>query len=274
MGSCEPIRESVCAFTDLGAVTASSKGTALTSGAGTNGKGAYVEFSSSLARDADYLIINSDTFSGTGFSAIDIAVGANGSEQVILANLSIGGVVLTEGRSLFIPFSIPGTSRVTARVQSSAAADAGNNIDIVFGSGSAGFKPYRICDTYGWTSASTRGTAVDPGGTANTKGAYSQIVAATTRDHCGLAWMLDNQGDSTLSNASLLMDIAIGAGGSEQIIIPNIIMRMNTAGAVNPVSSGIIPIQIPAGTRLAVHAQSSVNTAAARGFGITLYGFS
>lgn len=274
MGSCEPMRDSICALTDLGAVTASSKGTALTSGAGTNGKGAYVEFSSSLARDADYLIINSDTFAGTGFSALDIAVGANGSEQPILNNLSIGGIVQTEGRSLFIPFSIPATTRLSARIQSSAAADAGNNIDILFGSGSAGFKPFRVCDTYGWTAASTRGTSLDPGGTANTKGAYSQIVAATTRDHNGLSWMLDNQGDTTLSNASLLMDIAIGGAGSEQVIIPNIICRMNTVGGINPVSSSIIPVQIPSGTRLAARVQSSVNTAAARAIGITLYGLS
>lgn len=273
MGSSEPIRETIAGFTDLGAATASSKGTAMTAGTA-NVKGAYVQFSASLASNVDYLIINADTFSSTGFSCIDIAVGAAASEQIILADLSIGGIVATEGRSTFIPFSIPAGSRLAARVQSTANADAGNNIDIVCGSGSASFKPYRICDTYGWTSASTKGTSVDPGGTANTKGAYSQIVAATTRDHTGLMWMLDNQGDATLSNASLLMDIAIGAGGSEQVILPNIILRMNTTGAVTPDCSQVIPVQIPTGTRLAVRAQSSVNTAAARAFGITLYGFS
>lgn len=265
-------RQHIAALSDYGSNTAASTGTTLTSSGSANTKGVYAQLSAAISRDADYLIIGLDNRLSNGFGAVDIAVGAAASEQIIIADL-IASATAFAGQQFTIPFSIPAGSRLAARWQSTATSDT-IRASVIAGSGNLGFKSYRKSDTYGFTAASSLGTAVDPGGTVNTKGAYSQITAATNRDHFGLAFAVDGQGDTGLTTSSLLMDIAIGAAASEQIIIPNIMLTMASTGYIVPFASGTFPVQIPAGSRIAVRAQSTTNAANARAFGITLYGFS
>ncbi len=135
---------------------------------------------------------------------------------------------------------------------------------------------YQICDTYGFSTANSLGTQLDPGGTINTKGAYAQLTASTTEDISAIAWLLDYENLAVLSS-DLLMDIAIGAGGSEQIVIPNWVVKTSGSGSSNTITgSCVAPMQykIPSGTRIAARCQSTDNAAATRKIGISFYGFS
>lgn len=98
------------------------------------------------------------------------------------------------------------------------------------------------------------GTSVTPG-TANTKTAWSQMIASTTYPSYGF-WIQVLNGATTALQFSYLVDIGIGAAGSEVVLLPNFIATPSiivgqTAGSV----IHFIPLFIPKGTRVAMRAQ-------------------
>jgi hypothetical protein len=70
------------------------------------------------------------------------------------------------------------------------------------------------------------------------------------------------------------IDLAIGAGGSEQIIMSNFLATCGTGVDMPFITGGfLLPFFIPAGTRIAARAQCNVNTAGDRTFDMNLWGF-
>lgn len=102
---------------------------------------------------------------------------------------------------------------------------------------------------YGNTPATTSGTTLTANASADTKGSYVQLTAATTHD---ANWIVVNLGASA-NQASFLVDIAIGSA-TEQIILPDLLVwtRLGDSG-----QTYLFPIFIPAGSRLAARCQSS-----------------
>jgi hypothetical protein len=69
------------------------------------------------------------------------------------------------------------------------------------------------------------------------------------------------------------MDVAIGASGSEKIILPNLFMTTHTTSdEIAPSVFGPYSVYIPSGTRLAVRAQCSITDATDRTFDAMIYG--
>lgn len=95
------------------------------------------------------------------------------------------------------------------------------------------------------------GVTVTASGSSNTKGSYTQLVAALSRTAIGI--LLQFRGNSA---AYTLFDIAIGGAGSEQVVVPNL------PGSVSLASNGdtcvSIPIYIPAGSRVSARMQAGV----------------
>lgn len=259
--------------TDVGSSTATSLGTTLTSGT-TNTKGSYTQLVASTTRDTDYILLSASNSPSNGFRlSIDLAVGGAGSEQIILPDFVVSSGINSVNQ-VAIPISIPAGTRLSARCQSSAATDQ-VSVNVVLCAGSMDFQPYDMVDTYGFTSGSTTGVTVDPGGTINTKGSYTQIVASTTRDHMGLFFIVDAGTRTVGVGQNWLIDVAVGAAASEQVLIPNIMMAETGSAMVDtPSVWGPYPVQVPAGTRLSVRAQCTENTAASRVFHLTTYGLS
>ncbi len=102
------------------------------------------------------------------------------------------------------------------------------------------------------TIAPSGGTQVTISTTANTKGAWIQIVAATPFDAHEL--IVNPLPTYVGTTATSLMDIAVGAAGSEQIIIPNLLCPQDQWCGYAP---GLvkIPVAIPAGSRISARAQ-------------------
>ena len=100
----------------------------------------------------------------------------------------------------------------------------------------------------GIVAASSRGTVVSHGA-SHTKGAYTQLIASTGQD-----------ADAVLVTArhtiqwNTLTDLAIGAAASEQVVAANL-MRTTWDGTI-AVCQYLLPIAIPAGTRLAARGQT------------------
>lgn len=102
---------------DWGTDTANSRGTSQTSGSGV--KSAYTQLVASTDFTTRYIIVNVSIPSGTLVEAdVDIAVGAPGSEVVILPNLGFTNENLFQLNDL-LPFCIPQGSRLSFRSQAS-----------------------------------------------------------------------------------------------------------------------------------------------------------
>jgi hypothetical protein len=113
-------------------------------------------------------------------------------------------------------------------------------------------------DNVGAASAEL-GVSVTGGGSAHTKNAtYTTLIAATAYAAFGITVVIANIAAAATTNTRSLLDIAIGAASSEQVIIPNLICGQ--AGPLLSASSGPciyhFPIMIPAGVRISATLQS------------------
>lgn len=100
------------------------------------------------------------------------------------------------------------------------------------------------------------GTSVTASGTANTKGAYTELIASTVGDSYGV-WVYLRGLQTSATNTSCLVDISLGAAASEVVLIPNV-----NAGAADIANRGMqfyfFPVFIPAGSRVAARCQAAV----------------
>src|SRR5215469_10641031 len=104
----------------------------------------------------------------------------------------------------------------------------------------------------GTSLSATTGTLIAPSASANTLGAFVQLVASTPND-CSMLTVFSRVSES--STISYAINIAIGAGGAEKIIVNNL-MVAGTAANVG-VLSATFPMEIPSGTRLSAQTQSN-----------------
>lgn len=127
--------------------------------------------------------------------------------------------------------------------------------------------------TLGANTADCGGVAVDPGATADTKGAWSELSASCPHDCKGFILSICN--DRTVRTTTTYywnIDVGIGAAGSEVVIMPNYSVAAHSAADVlEPAVSGFIPFPIKAGERIAVRTACSGNNASYRKFSAILY---
>lgn len=249
---------------------ASGIGVTVTSSSSANTKGSYTEIlaSSVTARKADGFMLTMFRNSGGakgGFDILtDIAIGGAGSEQVIVSNLL--GCRYENGSevsSIFFPISIPGSTRVSCRTAAASGSTPETvSIQLLHG----GFKlPQALsgAEGLGTSAGDSGGTGITSGN--GSKSAYVEIIGSTTKRYYGLIIATSGQ-SSVPAEVRILIDVAVGAGAAEQIIIPDYGCRVSGS---TPNPSCFFPVDIPAGTRLAVRAAGS----AARAFDISLVGF-
>lgn len=112
---------------------------------------------------------------------------------------------------------------------------------------------------------SSRATVVTSSGSANTKGSWTQLVAAAnvTGPVIGISVSIANNLTSATAVRSFL-DIGVGGSGSEQVLISNLafIGPSNAPNQPGP-AEFFIPVRIPTGTRISArHASTSTSKAA------------
>lgn len=256
-----------------GNVTTTSLGTVITASGSTNTKGSYTQLISSTVGDTAAIYVAMTNVSSSGVAiAMDIAVGAAASEQVIIPNI-LSSTNNSFSFGMMFPVQIPSGTRISARIQATTASDTIRASVTLFADAAIG-RSGSVIDILGFTAATTIGTSVDPGGTANTKGAYSQIIASTAVDYSGFCFCLSTLSRTSAgTNSNMALDVAVGAGGSEIIIVPDYqFVTQGTGNAVIPIPSPWYEMEIKLGTRIAVRSQCSINTAASRTFGFVMYG--
>ena len=239
--------------------------TVVTASGSANVKGSYAQISASIGFTCNAIYL--DCYGGNSQNdeyKLDFATGAGGAETVVIPDitLTLANGDPTEKGSRRFPLAIASGTRVSARV---ACTTGSRNLrcalTIMAAGGVAGISTFIVGGP----------TAIDPGGSANTKGSYAQLFASTS---AVLQWLSIGMATAALSTigTSWYADVATGAGGAEVVLIPDI-------NAVIGVSNGAIHhcfhemlTYIAASTRIAVRASSDNTSAGTRGFDATLIG--
>jgi hypothetical protein len=267
---------------EVGDASSGSGGVVVTANTTINTEGSYAEIIASTSIDAGGFRLT--IHEGTKIAAeylFDIAIGAGGSEQVIVADIPFShGSTSGAGASVscFIPLAIPAGTRIAARCQAN-----------VTGSGTLLVTVHLIAPTFmgvgdslgeaetiGATAADSGGTAIDPGGTINTKSTPVQLSASISTDWKALMFCVSRSAaNRALTNMEHTFDVMVGAASSEVVVVPDIQTSQVTSYDANmPYVQGPFPCSIPAGSRVSVRAQASAATANDRVVDVILIGFS
>lgn len=250
--------------------------TVITASGSPNTKGSYTEIIASLGHEANALLVSAHPFTASGQRhLVDIAIGAGGSEEIIIENLLVDaahtGVIGNQLTLLEFPITVPAGTRLSARCQCSTASGTCGVQLHTYAGGFLAQAGFQVVDTYGPNTGDSGGITIDPGSSANTKGAWSELSASCNQIELLIAMIGNNQNSARVS-ANWYVDIGIGAAGSEAVIVPDLYMLSNTTSdGINP-QSFQIPVSIPEGSRIAVRAQCNITDATDRLFDIALYG--
>jgi len=246
-----------------------------------NTKTGFQQLIASTTYDSAFAFIGLLSWYGTATyasSLVDIAIGAAGSEQVILPNLISQYGYATGGGFTFthysLPLSIPAGTRIAGRYQTTGTGTFNTNLEtyawlILVDGAYTQMEGCSGADALSANTGTSLSTSCFPSSTANTKGSYTQMIASTSRDYIGLMLATDSH-NAMSAAAPYLLDIAIGASGSEQIIIPNAGCAYSSANYETAQSPGFFSIAIPSGTRIAARCQCGI--ASGNQLGVGLYG--
>lgn len=246
----------------IGAVTATSSPSDVTSGVA-NTKGSWVELVASSAADADGIVLVTGQSTADNY-LVDIGVGGAGAESVVVSNVPVHerSANLTEGL-FFIPVSISAGSRVAARCQAAGASSLLRLIGYLVTT-TVPIHEATTITTYGADTAASSGISVDPGTSANTKGAWTEITSSLSTDVKFIVPMIANP-DTGTTTCNWLLDIGTGAASSESVVIANLFFSSDSGNDQKvPMSYPPLPVTIASGTRVAVRTQCSINTASDR----------
>lgn len=250
----------------VGTDTTISSGTIVVGSGTANTKGPYVEMTASTPFAVTGVILQV-TYAGSGILSnnflFDIATGGAGSETPIVENIAVTAIGVRGGYTpVFIPIAIPSGSRISVRCQNSSTSTTGVlGVGLILVGGTAAGAS--SCQTYGANTATSRGTSVDPGGSANTKGPYVELTSATTADANYLVLMFTRAAQALSESVNWLIDIATGGPGAESVLIADVQVAGSITGdRVLPTSIALAVPTISSGTRLSARAACSVTSGA------------
>jgi len=235
-----------------GADTSNSSLTDVTTGSA-GVKGSYVEFISSTARESSLITLSVANLTVDSNFEIFIAVGAVASEvdQFSISYWGNGEADFSyQTPAVTFPFTIASGARVSIACMSTDSS-AVVECSVALSDD----------DSFGTSTEATlvgasggQGTDVDPGGTANTKGSWTELVSSSPHDFDFLVICLGRSNNNvTNTRSKTLVDIGTGSAASEVVLVPNVMSVNTTAETGNVWYSIYAPI--PSGTRIAARAQ-------------------
>lgn len=184
----------------------------------------------------------------------------------VIPNILAGGTPSTSlsgsRRQYWFPVFIPKGSQVAARCQALIASDqAIVGIRLIGGKNRSNPWPHRgAIQDYGASTATSNGTGM-ANAAADTKGAWTQLGADTTRRHSGLCLATSPVGNN-LTGARFYVDIGLDpAGGtSYEVVIPDVETTQSaseeSSSWTDPMSA-LLSIDIPSGAAIAARAAST-----------------
>lgn len=235
----------------------------VTSGGTTHTVGAWAQVVASLSEDVGFVravpVTPVSNSAGDSSALLNIGTGAAGSETTIIDSIGFGFTGATSLNShpgWLFPVFIPRGTRVAIQSQG-ATLSLGTNWRFEFFAPVEGVKPSTKILAIGATLAASRGVVLTAPGGANTEAAWTQLVASTSEPYSALGVSIQGGSDTTQSAAKQLVDIGVGAAGSEAAIISNIVVEMLSTESMYNKGSLVHPVSIPRGSRIAARYQTS-----------------
>lgn len=212
----------------------------------------------SASKDVVALLICYSQDAASTDYVLDIGIGAQGSESVLIPDIVVGaGYSIMSGVCGPFFVRIPKGTRVAARCQASSGSAALRTGVILCED--PGFPqdfttlsyPIRTPTSFESTFiTNSTGQEIIANATANTKGNWAQLIASTSRRTVFMCIMVKRPG---VANQEFLIDIGIGGEGSETVIVADFggwILRDGFS-----VCHFTLPISIPKNTRVSARAQ-------------------
>lgn len=232
--------------------------TSATSGAA-NTPGAYTQVAASTPAQAGLLFVtnNVGNFGADNGCMLDIAVGAAGSESIIVPNLATGASnVFSKGFALPIPVRIPASSRIAYRVRAGIASRSVSPTMALYRLPQQHLLPTSV-DVIGSSAATSHSTAL-----SGASGTYTQITASTSQAYQALV-IIPAASTNVGINATFSLTLAIGPAGAE-VDIGSFEGNQQSNASTGPIdgmglSPGIIAAPIPIGSRLSIKHNIAAN---------------
>jgi hypothetical protein len=259
-----------------GDATGTSTGTTVTASASTNTKGTWVDLGAATTFAYEAVTLDLGVNSAAADYMVDIGISDGSNRFVLIADIHFAAAKTASehGCQIYIPVHVPAGAQVSARLASSTGSATAAVIVHGHETGLAGTPGFSRCVAL-FTPATSRGIAIDPGGTANTKGTYAQITASCPNDIGAMFGLIGYNGDvARTAEAAALIDIALGAAASEQVLYPNAVVKWSATrdGPTNCPRIPLFACNVSATTRIAARAQCSDNVAGDRTVDLALYG--
>lgn len=242
---------------DVATASSTRNGISVTSGAAnTEGTAASIDASTSVASSGLVITLNTNTSGSATNTSVALRVKVGG---VTRWHLLIGYLPIET--SIYLPGYIAAGSAVTATAQATAASKL---VAISAQFMSAG-SPQVFSDTpiqIGTITTAGRGVTVTPHATAGTKGSWVELTASTSAAIIAMVVTAQLNGATVVSNSGILLDIGVGAVGSESVVLPDLHFTANTAEVLIPRVPLTYGVVIPAGSRIAVRSSTSIGGSA------------
>lgn len=257
----------------LGVNTTNSTGTTVTASGTANSFGSWASLGQTTFA-YDWLNIH---YAQTAVSdkVLEIGVSDDNStwytiaEGIRFAGRKTADITLSQA----LPLRIGAGKYVAVRVKASTGSHVINVALTGSSTGMKGVTGYSQCVAL-YSEANSRGVLVDPGGSANTKSAWAELIASTGASVDSVMVYVGQAADTTrTATATALLDIGVGASSSEFAIIPNIFMRWTTTLDGPQFVVGPVPCAIPAGSRVVARAQCTDTVAGDRTMDVAVIGF-
>ncbi len=258
----------VCNTLNYGIVSG-TQGTLVNASASANTKGSWVQITAATTADCNLFSFSTLVNASNRNFSVDIGVGAAGSEKVIINDMLFSENSNNDNGLIYqFPIHIPSGTAISARSQVSDTSATGVrvNFDLSDGAWTQMEGPAGV-DTIGYSTTTTKGTSITAGANS-AKGAYAVLSSSTSRDYMGIVIAFDFLVLGAPSDRTL-WDVAVGAAGSEKIIIADY-FTVPGGGYWQPMTTAFYPVFIPSGT--AVSARAQTNNVATQTRGMVLYG--
>lgn len=260
-------------YQDIGAVLGASDLTQVNSAGSINTKGSWTQLvASSVGSATEILVILQVAGTTVVDGLVDIGIGSLGNEKVILPNLLVSKNTGYFNYLYRFPFSIKEGTRVSARCQTNVSSTSAYMMAHLVSRSFYG-SILGLTTAYGVATADSGGTLVDAGGTANTKGSWTQITSSTTSPIRQLTIALGNAGLTSRTGTQGSFDVAVGSAGNEKAILSDVpLIVSGSAVFINCPVFGPFFVNIPTGTRISVRLRMGVSTVGSRELDFILYG--
>jgi hypothetical protein len=103
-----------------------------------------------------------------------------------------------------------------------------------------------------WSASSLAAFTATASATPHTKGAWVEVEASTSAEWAGVRVIRHTALNVAATDTSTLLDIGLGASGSEVVVVSNLPVGYSITGG-----GFDLPIRVPTGTRVAVRVQSA-----------------